>query len=59
MAKRKVIPVQAMQAYWDSRGRAPLIFYQGIRWKRVVSPRSCFFNQGKSTHGIHSTARRF
>jgi len=33
MAKRKVIPVQAMKAYRDSKGRTPLIFDQGIRWE--------------------------
>ena len=33
MASRKVIPVQAVKAYRDSRGRAPLILDQGRRWQ--------------------------
>jgi len=49
MAKRKVIPVQAVKAYRDSRGRAPFILDQGS---------SCF-NPGKRKHSTHSTARRF
>jgi len=59
MTKHKVIPVQAVKAYRDRRGRSPLILDQVSRWERVIIPSSCCFNPGKRTHGTHSTARRF
>jgi len=42
MAKRKVIPVQAVKAYSGSRGRTPLILDQGIRWEWLAKSQILF-----------------